>query len=75
MVPSLVHVDQCSVVPGRVTHINLRRLSHVMHTVDGSDTDAALVALDIEKAFDTLGWTYLLKVCVAWDLDPNFWPG
>ena len=54
--PGLVLADQCGFVPGRGTHMNLRRLSHVIHSVDGSDLDAALVALDIEKAFDTLGW-------------------
>ena len=62
LVPGLVHVYQCGFVPGRGTHMNLRRLSHVMHMVDGSDLETALVALDIEKAFDTLGWAYLWEV-------------
>ena len=47
VVPSLVHEDQCGFVAGRVTHMNLRRLTHVQRSTDGVDNAGDLVALDI----------------------------
>ena len=62
VVTNLVMEDQCGLMPGRGTHMNLRRLSHVMHSVQDSETAMAVAALDIEKAFDTLGRDYLWEV-------------
>ena len=43
-------------------NMNLRRLTHIMHMILDQEMEAALVALDIEKTFDTLGWDYMREL-------------
>ncbi|KAJ1198305.1 hypothetical protein NDU88_002147 [Pleurodeles waltl] len=59
VVTHLVQGDQCGFIPGRGTHMNIQRLTHILHETRDSTFPAALVALDMEKAFDTYpGNTY-----------------
>ena len=51
--------------------MNLRRLTHVQHSTDGVDGAGALVALDIEKTFNTLGWEYLWEVLIRMGFGPK----
>lgn len=57
--PSLVHADQAGFIPGRNTAINIRRLLAVMGSEGYDKREAAVFAVDIEKAFDSLEWSYL----------------
>ncbi|KAJ1128232.1 hypothetical protein NDU88_006611, partial [Pleurodeles waltl] len=56
---SLIHSDQSGFIPGRSTFLNIRRLLHIMHS--NTEPKAVALSLDIEKAFDTLSWDYLLR--------------
>ena len=52
--------------------MNLRRLTHVQRSTDNVNNAGALVALDIEKAFNTLGWSYLWEVLNRMGFGPKF---
>ena len=59
----LIHEDQCGFIPGRDTSLNLRRLYSVLLREEGGDrAEAGLLAVDLEKAFDSVEWGYLRMV-------------
>ncbi|KAJ1170993.1 hypothetical protein NDU88_002864 [Pleurodeles waltl] len=63
LVPTLVHVDQNGFVPNRSTSLNLRRLFAVLNMPsDTKPTAGVLLAVDFEKAFDSIRWDYLKAV-------------
>ncbi|KAJ1118887.1 hypothetical protein NDU88_007074 [Pleurodeles waltl] len=66
----LIHHDQSGFVPGRNTFLNIRRLIRILHST--TETEAVAVALDIEKAFDTLGWEYLIRTLKAFGFQNGF---
>ena len=72
VVTHLVMEDQCGFMPGHGTHMTLRRLSNIMCAVQDQEMDAALAALDIEKAFDMLGWDYLWEALERMGLGDEF---
>ncbi|KAJ1123023.1 hypothetical protein NDU88_001496 [Pleurodeles waltl] len=52
--------------------MNIRRLAHVLHKTFDSAFPTALVALDMEKAFNTLSWEYLWEVMRRMGIGPIF---
>lgn len=57
----LVHADQNSFIPSRSTSNNLRLLYNVMFHKDLSNyPEAVVMSIDLEKAFDSLSWGFLL---------------
>ncbi|KAJ1197802.1 hypothetical protein NDU88_001650 [Pleurodeles waltl] len=57
----LVHQDQAGFIPGRNTYSNIRNLIRLMSNPPVEDELQVVVSLDIEKAFDTLGWPFLIE--------------
>ncbi|KAJ1130008.1 hypothetical protein NDU88_008366 [Pleurodeles waltl] len=51
----LVHAGQSSFIPGNSMTMNLQRLVHVLHEVEGSREEMTLASTNIEKAFDASG--------------------
>ncbi|KAJ1125109.1 hypothetical protein NDU88_003547 [Pleurodeles waltl] len=72
VVTHLVQSDQCGFIPWMGTHMNIRRLAHRLHEIRGSVFPAALVALDMEKAFNMLSWEYLWEVMCRMGIGPVF---
>lgn len=62
VIQELVQEDQCGFIPARSTAFNLRRLIRVLHKTVGADCDIELGSIDLEKAFDTVAWHYVMVV-------------
>ena len=72
IIGDLIHPDHNGFIPTRNTFLNTRRLLHIMQGVPRWGEALATVALDIEKAFDTLGWQYLHAVMAAMQFGPHY---
>lgn len=62
LLPSLIHLDQTGFIHERQTQDSLRRTLHIMWHIHENKTQAMLMGLDAEKAFDSVRWTFLYKV-------------
>uniref|UniRef100_A0A803J2H9 Reverse transcriptase domain-containing protein n=1 Tax=Xenopus tropicalis TaxID=8364 RepID=A0A803J2H9_XENTR len=68
----LIHPDQTGFMPSKATDINIRRLFTniwAKHDVTG---ERVVVALDTEKAFDTVEWSYLWALLTRYGLGSQF---
>ncbi|KAJ1199436.1 hypothetical protein NDU88_003272 [Pleurodeles waltl] len=68
--PYLVHKDQCDFIPDHCTGMNLWRLSGILSEVQYQEEEITLVAIDLEKAFVTVDWGYLLEVLRVMGFEP-----
>ena len=69
--PSLVGFDQNGFVKGRQGFHNIRRAINIVHEMEGT-SDAAILSLDAEKAFDRVQWPYLFDILARFGLGENF---
>ena len=62
IVGKLIHHDQTGFLKGRLASDNIRRLFHIIHASESAADPAAVFSLDVQKAFDRVGWEYLWVV-------------
>ncbi|XP_053328422.1 endophilin-B2-like [Spea bombifrons] len=60
--PKPVNQDQSGFVSGRQTSDNTRRLLNIFHYIEVDSAPALILALDAEKAFDRLRWSYAFSL-------------
>jgi len=63
---SLIHSDQTGFIKGRFIGLNIRLLDDPMNFTDVNKIPGILLFIDLEKAFDTLEWSFLhrtLEIC------------
>ncbi|KAM4632474.1 uncharacterized protein O3C94_018992 [Discoglossus pictus] len=60
--PEIIHKDQTGFIPYRQAEDNVRRTLNIQYLVHKTNSPMCLLALDIEKAFNTVEWPYLFKV-------------
>lgn len=60
--PSLFNIDQTGFMSGKSTDTNLRRLFTHLQLPGSEDGTRIIVPIDIEKAFDSIDWSYMLRV-------------
>ena len=58
----IIHSDQTGFLKGRYIGENIIRLLDIMEYTEAEDIPALLIALDFEKAYDSVEWLYLHKV-------------
>lgn len=62
VLPDIINIDQTGFIRQRQTQDSIRRSLHVMRHITKKKVEAVLVALDAEKAFDSVRWAFLYKV-------------
>lgn len=60
-ITTIIHPDQTGFIPGRLSFFNVRRLLNVLYSNSGASTQAAVMTLDAQKAFDSIEWPYLFE--------------
>ncbi|KAM4675836.1 aspartate aminotransferase, cytoplasmic-like [Discoglossus pictus] len=70
--PEIIHKDQAGFVPHRQAGDNVRRILNLQYLAHKAGSPMCLLALDIEKAFDTVEWPYLFMVLYRFGIKGRF---
>lgn len=62
VLPSIINFDQTCFMPGKSTDVNIRRVFTHLQLQPDETASRVVVAFDIEKAFATVQWEYLMQV-------------
>ena len=72
VLPKIIHFDESAFVKGRATFYAIRTTDNVIEHTMNRDISGILVAIDSEKAFDSLNFNFLLRVLHAFNFGPPF---
>ena len=72
IITSIVDDRQTGFMPGRSIQQNIRRIMDLMHWCLQTNTEATLVLLDFQKAYDKVNWAYLNRVIDKLGFGPGF---
>ena len=72
MIPEIIHFDQNAFVKGRTIFDAIRTIDDGIEHTMNRDIAGILVAIDFEKAFDSLNFSFLLRVLHAFNFGPSF---
>ena len=67
VLPNLIHPDQTGFVKGRHTGENIRLISDVLDFTKDQNIPGIPVALDFQKAFDSLEWPLIMRILDAFN--------
>ena len=67
---SIIHKDQTGFMPNRHIQSNLRRLFNIIY--NKQDTEACLISLDAQRAFDQIEWSYMFSTLEKFGFGGNF---
>jgi exonuclease III len=70
--PNLIHHNQSAFVKNRYIGDSIRTVLDVISYLDRKDKEGLLLALDFEKAYDSIEWPFLLKSLKAFNFGDNF---
>ena len=70
--PNLVHKDQKGFIAGRSIHENLLDIQALLSACDNLNTEGILILLDFQKAFDSIGWSFIRSVLVTFQFPESF---
>ena len=60
-IAKIVHPNQTGFILGRFSFSNVRLLLNTIYSVHGKSSQAVVVSLDAQKAFDQIEWPYMLE--------------
>ena len=72
VMPSIIHPNQTGFIKDRNIAENLRILFDILDDVMKRKLGGMLMTLDIEKAFDTLHWNFMIKSLQTFNFGSNF---
>ena len=70
--PSLVHPNQVAYVKKRFIGEGIRTIEETMHYTKNQKIEAYAMAIDFEKAFDSIDWNYLWEALEAYNIPRSF---
>ena len=71
-IPVLIHETQSAFVRNRYIGDVIRLIEEVMNYTEHMNLPGILITVDLEKAFDSLEWSYLFKVLKTFDFGQSF---
>ena len=72
VLPTIVHFNQCAYVKDRSTFDALRTIEDIMTYSKMKNLQGLMVAIDSEKAFDSVKWNFLYKTLTSFGFGPSF---
>ena len=72
VLPLIIHENQCAYVKGRSIFDCTRIIDDIMFYTKENKLLGLLLAIDFEKAFDSLDWTFLNKALSAFNFGQSF---
>ncbi|KAL9978010.1 hypothetical protein ACROYT_G015484 [Oculina patagonica] len=72
ILPFIIHRNQNAYVKGRLISDSTRIIDDIMSYTKVNDLSGLLVAIDFEKAFDSLDWAFLNKALLAFNFGESF---
>lgn len=72
ILPSIIHHNQAGFFPNRDLRTNVRTCISLTQYAKKHNIDLTLMAVDAEKAFDLLEWSYLYKVLETFEFPVEF---
>ena len=70
--PEIIHFNQNAFVKGRTIFDAIRTIEDVIEHTKQNGLAGILVAIDFEKAFDTLNFNYLIRILHEFNFGPSF---
>ena len=72
VLPSVIHFNQCAYVKDRSTFDALRTIEDIMNLTKTRNISGLLVAVDFQKAFDSVNWKFLTNTLQSFGFGPVF---
>ena len=72
VLPNIIHFDQSAFVKGKSILDAIRTIDDVIEHMMNRDISGILVAIEFEKAFDSLNFSFLLRNLQAFNFGPSF---
>ena len=72
VIQKLIHYNQCAYVKDRSTFDALRTAEDIMYYSKLNNTPGLMVAIDFEKAFDSVNWNFLFDTLHCFGFGPSF---
>lgn len=72
VLPLLIHEDQTGFMQNRYIGDNIRLIYDIINHLTHTNSPGLLLCLDFEKAFDSLDWSFLVKVLIAFGFKEDF---
>ena len=72
VLPNIIHSDQCAYVKDRLISDAIRTIDDIMWYTRSRGIEGMLVAIDFEKAFDSVDLKFLMRVLEVFNFGPGF---
>ena len=72
IMPKIIHYNQSAFVQGRYIGDNIRTIDDIMYITKTENKPGILIAIDFEKAFDTLSHSYIWTTLESFGFSKNF---
>ena len=72
VLPSIIHCNQTGYVKDRYIGETIRSIFDTMEFTDSENVPGLMIFIDFQKAFDSVGWDFILGCLEAFNFGPDF---